>query len=285
VRDAFVKWIFILAALLLVGPVCGWLMAGVHGVDGSHQVTALVSHTPMVGVVRMIAAIALAGAIGLVASRQCGLGVGLFCAGLAAVWAAGDSGTVVGVLNATRDPGSLVLLAIEGAGVTVLGGAVIFAICRTGQAKSASKLPEPSALTVESLYAIAAALLAGGFAAWFVAREGIKGQNIAAAAAAGAVGATVARVIAPDAARWVVASAPLLLGVIGPIGARFVHKDGLLDDAFRNSLFALARPAPLDWLAGTLIGAPLGLSWAASILHGRLGGETGAAAGASPVSS
>lgn len=282
-RNALVKWILILAALLLVGPVCGWLMAGVHGVDGSHQATALVSHKPLVGVVRTIAAIALAGAIGLVASRQCGLGVGLFCAGLATVWAAGNSGTVVGILNATRDAGVLVPLAINGAGVAVLGSAVIFAICRAGQAKSATKLPEPSALTVESLYAIAAALLAGGFAAWFIAREGSKGQTIAAAAGAGAIGATVARVVAPDAARWVVASAPLLLGVIGPIGARFVHKDGLLDDAFRNSLFALARPAPLDWLAGVLLGAPLGLSWAASILHGRLEGDSAPAGKTSPA--
>ncbi len=103
-----------------------------------------------------------------------------------------------------------------------------------------------------------------------MAREGIKGQTIAAAIAAGAVGATVARVVAPEAARWVIATAPILLGVAGPIAAVVVHKDQVLDHAFSNRLLALAYPAPLDWLAGALLGAPMGLSWAASILHNRL---------------
>jgi hypothetical protein len=41
-----------------------------------------------------------------------------------------------------------------------------------------------------------------------------------------------------------------------------------LDEAYiSGSLTALARPMPLDYLAGSLLGVSFGLGWAKSFLH------------------
>ena len=57
-----------------------------------------------------------------------------------------------------------------------------------------------------------------------------------------------------------------------PLIASFIHgsPEQLVRAALAGKLFVLARPLPLDWLAGAFIGAPIGLVWAASMVdkHG-----------------
>jgi hypothetical protein len=61
----------------------------------------------------------------------------------------------------------------------------------------------------------------------------------------------------------------MLTSVIGPIGAVLLHPAGVgpAQAALAGTLFPLARPMPLDYLAGALIGLPLGLWWAGSMLE------------------
>jgi hypothetical protein len=267
-QTAIRKWVIILIALFLAGPLAYALTSGVVGVDGGPQATALVGASIPMGLARTLAAMVIVCVVGVVGARLTTARSGLFCAGLTAIWAAGGSGTVIGVLRATTDQQTLISLSIESAILAVTGGVVIFMICRAGRA--ASEEQSQRALSPESGYAIAAALLAGGLAAWFVAQESTKGQSLAAAAAAAAIGVTVARVVALESSMWVVATAPMLLGVIGPVAALVIHKDQTLDYAFANQMLTLAKVAPLDWFAGALIGAPIGMSWAGSLVHKRL---------------
>ena len=51
-----------------------------------------------------------------------------------------------------------------------------------------------------------------------------------------------------------------------------------LDYAFANQMLTLANPAPLDWFAGALLGAPIGMSWAGSLVHKRLADAKSASA-------
>ena len=118
---------------------------------------------------------------------------------------------------------------------------------------------------------IAGALVAGGLGAWLAAREDLKGQTIGAAAVAGALGGTLARVLAPRAAGWTVVLGVCLAGVVGmalAAGAGLREMVGALyGDGVNGTLAALGRVSPLDWAAGALMGAPVGMTWAGSMVE------------------
>ena len=45
-----------------------------------------------------------------------------------------------------------------------------------------------------------------------------------------------------------------------------VNNGTMVADMYAGELFALARPAPLDWIAGGFIGVAIGISWAGSMI-------------------
>jgi len=61
----------------------------------------------------------------------------------------------------------------------------------------------------------------------------------------------------------------MVVAVAGPVIATFVHAGtlGPTRAAVSGKLFALARPMPLDWIAGAFVGIPLGLWWAGSLIE------------------
>jgi hypothetical protein len=63
-------------------------------------------------------------------------------------------------------------------------------------------------------------------------------------------------------------AAVAVLGIAGPAIAMMIHKTpmGAVHAAQAGKLFFLARPLPLDLVAGAFVGTPFGLVWAGSMI-------------------
>lgn len=282
------RWVVLLAALLLLGPLAGVLTASLRAADGGPHASLLLNSGVAWGVVVALLIFVLAAAVGVPAARIGGVGHGYFCAGIVLAWAAWGTGRIDEILHRTQTASTMYGLAAEGALVALLGVGLAAGLLLVSRdpppdpahaAAGAKPHVEPRALWTSSTpQAVVVCAVVGGVIAWLVAQDTLKGQTFAAAAFAGMLGATAGRMAAPNASAFTFVAAILLLAIAGPLAAVFLHAGDLgpTRAALAGRLFALARPLPLDWAAGAMFGVPLGLSWAASMIdkHSPKGEES-----------
>ncbi|MEQ8315860.1 MAG: hypothetical protein RIE77_08280 [Phycisphaerales bacterium] len=276
--DATIRWSLYILSLVVIGPIAGVLMSLSDAPDGSAG-TALASASPVVGVLSLVFGSALAAAIGGVAAYRCGLRPGLTCAGIVMTWMAGMSAGIVSAISAFGD-GPWGLLVAEGVVVALcligVGVVVTLAAQRhvpvpgehiTPQSIEAMEAEKTLAFSPRTLGAIAIAVAGGAAVAWVLAVTDIKGQVIAAAAVAAVVIAVLAKLVDVKAPAIGAIGAAALLAIAAPAYAfATVAADSALASAYAQALPGIVRVTPLDWAAGALLGTPIGLAWAASIV-------------------
>jgi hypothetical protein len=266
-KHATMKWVSILIAGLALGPLAGQLVGRVRGTDGSPTGTALLSESPATGVAMSAAAILLAAVAGIIGGRLAGLRTALFSAGLVLAWGAFATARLDAVVRRTHDVSALWTLAAEGLILAGLGVAATLLILRVSkpelEARHHAKL-----LSTESLTAAAVTILVGAAGAMLIARTSKDvGQTLGAAVVAGIVGTLVGRVVAHRAPLGAFALAALFLAAIGPASGAIVNGTSIVEKVYAGNEFALTRVMPLDWIAGILLGVPVGASWASSMVE------------------
>jgi hypothetical protein len=121
--------------------------------------------------------------------------------------------------------------------------------------------------------AFAVAAVAAGLAVFLIAVSGVKGQTFAAALIGALAAGAAAQTVASSKNFHVTPVTPILaialVALAGPIIASVLHGPRLIDAVYAGNVFALARPLSLDWAAGSVIGVPIGLGWAGSMLDRR----------------
>lgn len=286
-RQATLRWTCYLLALLVLGPIAGSLVAGLRAADGGYNATALISTSPIKGIFLTIIALAIAAAAGLAAARLTTARAGLTTAGLTLVWAAWRSAEVEQIIRAAHATTPMWALAIEGA-IWVAAAAVIAAAIEriggldhtnpawTGREHQGDR-PPPLSLTESiratvhiSPAAFAAAVAAGGVAAWLVAAQGLKGQTVAAGVVAGLAAAAIGRAIDTKAAAPAFFLPGIVVALVSPVAGVVLAQGSIVDATYAGTLAPIARVAPLDWAAGWLLGVPMGLGWATSLVSERL---------------
>lgn len=290
-RNAVTRWTIYFAALLVVGPLAGSLTAALRTPTGSTEATALVSSSPILGLGAAVAAVVLAGLVGLVAVRLVNVHSGMTAAGLVLAWATWRTGTVDELIRAARSDAPLVRLAFEGGIFGILGvalAALLVAAARPSDPEAPAEppprkgmKPRPPAADAslrerlrrafpraEAAAGIGAGLLAGAAAAWLIAQEPLKGQALAAAVVGGVAAGVVGRLVDSRTPILGFFIAMATLAIAGPItGMLIAPRGGAFAAVNTGTLFPLAVPLPLDWIAGALLGIPLGAAWAASMVE------------------
>ena len=278
VRKTIFRWLCLGLSALVIGPLIGAVMSMTRGVDGSAGTTALVSSSPVMGFTLVLLGIGMAGVAGIMAAALVGARDGLFCMGLALAWGAWACGRLVGVSRAIGMESPFGRLAVEGLilGIaTALVGALVVAIGR-GDVEDESG----PALGRQSLLGVGAFVVVGGIVGWIIAREGLVGQTFAAAASAGLVGGLAARLVGHGcSSRTLLAGIPLL-AFIGPMIAGMRVRGSFGDALYQNEIAGIGWIMPLDWASGILVGLPLGLTWAASMVEHQHGEGEGTRVGA-----
>ncbi|MDX2148166.1 MAG: hypothetical protein SFZ23_11660 [Planctomycetota bacterium] len=281
------RWIVVLLALLVLGPLAAWFTGLLRGPTGGENATLLASSSPIGGFLAGLTAIAIATLFGCVVSRLLSLKAGLNAAGLILAWASWPLGTFESVVREHRAPGVLITLGIEGLIVGALGIASIVAIVAAGRVhltkaivgpdldlrseKSLARSLVQSLATRDFLAAAGIALAAGAALAWVVAFESLKGQSlmaaVAAGIAAGAAGQLASQSFGRPATPVIPAAALGLLAFLGPLVGFAFAGGNFLTDAYAGNFFPLAVPNSLNWVAGMLLGGPVGLAWAGSMIE------------------
>ncbi len=276
-RQTIQHWLLLLLSVLVLGPAAWMMTASLTASDGGPQTSLLVNASVGMGVLVTAGVFLLAALVGLGAARLAGLRHGLLCVGLVLAWAAFGTGQIDRILHRTLSASTMYALTGEAILVGALGvglAAAMILIARRephadpAPSGTAHHPPEPRVLWDKATpAALAAALVVAALIGWLVAQDTLKGQTFAAAAFAGMFGATAGRMAAPTASALTFVAALALLAIAAPAVATFMHGStlGPTRAALGQTLFPLARPLPLDWIAGAFVGIPLGLSWAASL--------------------
>lgn len=295
-KQTTTRWSVHLLALCALGPLAGLLIATLRASDGGHDTSLLVNTTPALGIIYGLAAFLLAGLIGVVGARfvtrndhdgnpRPDARAGLFAAGITLTWAAGRSGRVDVLIRSADSAGPMTVLAIEGAIVGVLGvllAAVIYGVGKpeeqvAGEAKPSTIAAIKGAIKRTIMapgvqVAVPIATVVGAAGAWIAAASPLKGQTIGAAFVAGILAGGAGRVADQ---RTPAQSFMLCIGVLAVVGplSIFVFQRGVdpVEAAVQGTIFSVAQIAPLDWVAGGLLGVPLGVAWAGSLIEKRMG--------------
>lgn len=266
-KQALLRWGLIATAALAVGPAIDALMAIARDGAGGRNITLLVSQSPPVSLALGMIAVAVAAAFGLAVRRVTTIGLGLFCAGAIVAWPAFNGATAEALVREAQSAAPFIRLAVEMVLVGVIG--VLGTRLIVGRIE-----PDPSGRAdPEELFGPRAALGAAvsfavaGIAAWILAREGTPGQNTAAAGLATMAAIAAGRSAAPKASIIACVAGVFAVGLVGPILALLTQGGEIVDAAYANGLVPLARITPMTWLAGVWLGAPIGASWAASMVE------------------
>src|SRR3954471_12694627 len=121
-KATILRWTIFLLALLLFGPLAGWLTGVLRSADGGPHATPLVSSIPSAGVLAGLGATGIALALGLGAAMPLGAPTGFSAAGLVLAWAAWRTGEMNELIRSAHSAGPLGRLSLEG----VVFGAVAF---------------------------------------------------------------------------------------------------------------------------------------------------------------
>ncbi len=270
---AILRWIIYFGAVLAVGPIAGATTAWLRGPDGGTEATPLVSVSPVLGLGAGMLGVFLALCVGLVGARAVGVKAGMSAAGLVLAWAAWRTGTVDQIIRANHSGRVLLPRRTAGVGVALLLARLGTADHHDGSEGRLDAEQGPRAFGLDTKHLagpIAAGLVAGGAVAWAVAQTPLKGQAVAGAIIGSIFAAAAGRLVDYRAALPTLAIPIALLAVLGPLsGTVMGASPDLLVGGRNGALFPLANILPLDWIAGGLLGIPLGVAWAGSVMEKR----------------
>jgi len=261
VRD----WGVVAGALLVAGPVAGAVASRLRTPSGLDDATPLTAASSIEGIVVGVAVLLIAVGYGAAVGRLVHLRMGLICTGLALTMSAWQFGGTEPLVRDAGGAGVLGRLAVEGA----IFGALAIVAC-VGLVRFSKPIPQqsPSDSPKPLDWALGAivCLVAGGLAAWLLARSPMQGQVYAAAVAAGVAGGAAGRSVAFRAPMLALLAGGLALAFVGPMVATMRVAPDALGMLYAGDWPAIGYITPFDWLAGVLIGAPLGEMWAHSMV-------------------
>lgn len=260
-----------IAACGFVGIVAApWLISP----RGDWGPTVLGAQSPIAAMLALIVGLAISAVIAGVIGRLINSVVGMFVLGVGLFALDGrlESIRVFAYANHDVSPkAALALLALETLVLALLMlGATLIVFGIGGRLRDVQP-PEsgesPNAFTsVDALKSAAAGAIVLA-TVYIIAQSSMKGQIIGAMVIGGMLAGLVARLFAPHVQPVLIFCSPLVFGALGYLIA-LVWVKSPLDVAYITSgLPTIARPTPLDYAAGSIMGVAIGLGWARSFLH------------------
>jgi hypothetical protein len=268
-------WTAVAGAVLVVGPIAGSIAGRLQTETGLQDASPFTASSTVSGIVVGTLVLVIALCYGILVGRIAHARLGLICSGLVLTWAAWRFGTFAALIRDAGDASPVSRLAIEGGlfgALLAAGCAVLLLLSRSVSQDRLQteplKKPVPAAQARAQDWAISAAAvcLAGLFAAWLLARSPLQGQVFASAVGAGVVGAAVGRSVSMRAPMLAILIGGFSLALIGPLVGVYGVSGDALTRLYADQWPGLGLISPFDWLAGVLVGAPLGEMWAHSMV-------------------
>lgn len=280
--EAAARWIARAVSLLLLGPLAAWGAGLVVAPDGSGASTLLTGVRPGAALVALGVVAACVLVASVVAARLADRQEALLNAGFVLGWVAWTGGAIDEVIRLTPEAATLVRLGVE---ALVLALVVLAALAASDRLSRRGSVDEglcvgPRAVIGSvraraGLAVLGVSLIAGLVGAWLFARYGGTGQGLGAAFIGGVIAGVFGSLVYQSATKGEGSvgggTAAILLpavmgvmaaGVVGPlIGLVFPGGGRLLLGLARSELPGWVLISPAGWVAGALIGAPVGVSF------------------------
>lgn len=271
------QYLCVALAGLVVGPFLRGLSMRVEAPTGEPGVPAMLGTSPVFGLVMLAGCLVIAGMMGVLASALVSRATGFFTAGVAFAWVAWAQGGVGELVRSTGRADIVMPLAIEG---FVLGAVAVgcvwaiqrFARVRVMSDESAQSMPDERPIQWQAIGA-AVSCIAGGAVALIVARTDDAAQVFGAAAAGTACGVGIARLVTSlrVTALWHAIGIALLAG-IAPIAGSLLAGVSV-ESVYAAEISGLTRILPAQWIAGMLIGLPVGIAMGDSFVDRGMDAE------------
>lgn len=286
-RKAIFEWVSLILAVLVLGPFAGTLIARLQTADGSGQITAFNSTSPMVGIAYSLAALLLALIAGAVGSKTVTRPMGMVCAGFVLVWVACRSGTSEMIYrNVPSAAGAAWRMAIEAAVLAIPALCVVVLVQKPRPIESDDSVYPLAEVHGGLVQGLRDSLFQGRGAGIVLASAAgaalgcmlgsislLKGQAVFSGTLAG-IGAGCAGGLLMAGAEPRAALAPyigvLLMAILGPVAGAVHYGSGLRTAAVTGDLIAISRLVPMDWIAGMFLGVPWGLSWVSGMVKEQI---------------
>ena len=252
---------------MLAGPLASFALKRAEPPAGGAMPTIALSPSVIDTLVAVTAVLLASCLCAFAAARVSRAGVGLLAGGLVVVWADLQSANLDQLLTAVRDGSVLISLAIEGAIVLAVGLAIVLASYR-GAGDPIATLGVRKAGKPVSVPGLVTGLVGAATLATLLAANPLKLQCIVAATAAGAAAGVAVRLSMPD---WAAGPGVLILGVLAilaPLAGWSMVADPVGGHT-ASDMIPIAKIMPLDWLAGALIGVPIGRFWTAGTMEAQ----------------
>jgi len=285
-KNAVWIWIVRVISLCVLGPIAGGLMSSLRGADGSVHSTALVSGSPVGGLIALVGVFVLAMVGGGLASKMVSLREGIFNMGLVVAWGAWGSGRVGEALRGAPESGSLVMLSVEGLVVLALSLLGMVILTKTSGDKGGGddcvRVNRSAFKVISSDIPTSAMLLGVGLAVsmavvWLQVQSDLSGQAVW----GGFVGAVVAGILGgmllknhsikhERSGEAELSLVPVMVGVLlgavaGPMVAMVMPGGGKILEAIASGdAPGWIMMSSLAWAGGALMGTPIGYSWVES---------------------
>jgi hypothetical protein len=280
------RWAFILACVLAIGPLASTPLARLHDAEGGPAVTMLLSESRGGSIIATALVLATATIVAAIAAWCFSAGTAFACAGLVLGWGAWRMGDADAILRRTREGTDLPALSLENLLIITVTTAITLLIglltLRRQHNRAAAPDSWPAHLATDAkgkgslpiaAICLGAGTLAATIVAFLAAATMAKGQAVFAACLAGIASGVVVHLVARGqnglATPTLVTLCALAPAALGPVVAQALHATRLMDATFAGTLLPLARIVSLDWACGLLLGVPAGLGWAGAMLDER----------------
>ncbi len=255
------------AGMLIAGPLVGSLMLSIPSLDGGRGLTPLISPNPFIGLLISTVCLLLAGLLGLLAAHLVGFRDGLATMGVAMAWACWSTGRLTDVIQVVENEPSL-RLAAEGGILGLLACVVALCLVTVSRDFSDAHNGDSRLLSPGALVGVGAMILGAMVGGWIVAQTSMVGQTLGAAIAGGVLGGMIARLIRPDSEiRALLLGFPIIAGGAMLLGHWLTGSGNIIETVYSGTGSPLMRIMPIDWVAGLLIGLPVGLSWGGALVE------------------
>jgi large-conductance mechanosensitive channel len=257
--------------MVLAGLVCVQAAPFVESVRGAGGPTLFSAERPGVAAVAVILCLALASMIACIVGRMVNAAVGVFVLGAGVFALDSRLATVRELAFVDAGRAALIKMAVETLVLACAAFVMVHIVFRvTGglhDVEADEHNERPHWLTSPAALKSAACGVLVLPAVWLTVQSPMKGQALAGAIIGGTLAGLIARLLAPHVQPLLVLVSPMVFGALGQLLAAFATHPPLDHAYIDGTLSVFARATPMDYLAGSLLGVPMGLGWAKSFLH------------------
>ncbi len=260
------RWILIIVGFVIVAMSYRTAGSTLLAANGGLGPTIFQAVSPGAAASGMLAATAVAAVIAVGLARMESPLTGLAVVGAGMCWWATDLEGMRAVLM----DGSPPLTAADGMAWTLAVLILSWLVMTRGRSVAdvhpavVGGSPDPLCST-DALRMLACGLVALPVV-WMFALNDLRGQAVIATAVGGVAAGVVGRMAAPHVQPMLLPAGVVLAGTAAMWVVGMMLPEDVAIAWARGDLPNLARPAPIDWAAGALLGTPLGFHWGGGFL-------------------